>query len=152
MITYNKLLNIFQQISDNHQMIQKFGTGEISDMNIFEGTKFPIMWVTPQNFVLKDQTLDYVVRVFIFDILQKSNSNETELISDTLQIISDVIKVFKNENSGIYIDGDVEIIPFTKHLTDYTTGVYADLTIEVGYDSNNYCDVKSLLENIDIVI
>lgn len=142
--TYNKLLKVFKDISDKHYQIKAFSSGQISDINTFLGTEFVKMFLSPQSVTVKESTIIYNVRLFLFDILQSDSSNTDEVISDTIQIAIDVINIFKKENPKITLIGDVELVPFTEAFVDLCAGVYVDLPVEVRYD-NGSCSYNKIL-------
>jgi hypothetical protein len=141
-ITYNQLLAIFDEIGTNHYQINRTGNGVIEDVNTFGPTsnEFPILWVSPQSVNLGENALIYKVRVLVFDIDEEDDSHRTEILSDTLQILSDVIKSLKIDDDRYFVTNQPEAIPFNQRFVDYCTGWYADVEIETALN-NNPCDI-----------
>lgn len=141
-MTYNQIIDTFETIATNHPQIHNFGDGLLEDINTIKenGGKFPVLWVIPQTAVLGENGLKYVMRVLVFDIDETADTFRRNILSDTLSIINDVIKEFKNGDDDYYVGGDNTAFPFTQNFADYVTGWYIDLGIETGID-NNPCDV-----------
>lgn len=149
--SYNQLIEVFRRISLRHSQIKRFGNGVIEDVNIFgdKTPEFPILWVVPQSVDLKQNVLIYKMRILVFDIDSTSDTYRVEILSDTLRILNDVIKLLKEEQE-IYFNniliGDYTIrqdstaFPFVQMFTEYCSGWYSDIMIETNQD-NSLCDI-----------
>ena len=136
-ITLNELLKKFEDLSDQHLQIKRFGSGPIEDVNTFSPSsgEFPILWIVPQNVRLSENTLIYIIRVLIFDIDETSDLNRNEILSDTLLILNDIFQQFKNDDNNFEVNTDLIATPFNQRFVDYCTGWFAD--IEITTDINN---------------
>jgi hypothetical protein len=141
-ITYNQIIEVFRTVANKHLQIHHFGHGMIEDVNTFqqEDDKFPVLWVVPQSTRLTDNSTVYRMRVLVFDIDKTSDDYRTEILSDTLQIISDVIKYLKNEDWDYGVLQDQNCIPFVQKFVDYCAGWYADIEIDT-VSNNNPCNI-----------
>ena len=149
MTTYNQIVGIFESIAENHLQIHSFDAGDLSDINVLNSELFVKMFLIPQNVTVRANTLEYSIRVMLFDKLNKDVTNERDILSDTLQISTDVVKIFKNSTGNLWITNDINLIPFSEEAADYVTGWYADYIIEVPFDSE-YCSTNELVQNLDI--
>ena len=141
MMTYNQIIDTFKDIANNHLQIHNFGDGVLEDINTikYNGGQFPVLWVIPQSAELGENGLTYKMRVLVFDIDETADTFRRDILSDTLQILNDVIKNFKNDSDDYFVGGTNTAIPFTQNFADYVTGWYVDINIETGID-NNPCD------------
>lgn len=138
-ISYNQLLSKFDDLAQRHIQIKAFGNGMIENVNTFQvgNSNFPIMWLVPQSSRMTNNSLIYKVRILLFDIDDTDDSNRTELHSDTLRILNDVINKLKlGEDNDYMIINDATAIPFVQKFTNYCVGWYVDLDIETAIDNN----------------
>ena len=142
MKTYNQIRNIFQDIATSNPFIKGYGSGMIEDVNTLNTKTYPILWIVPQNVMFKEQTMEYKIRVLVLDKDEKDDTYREDILSDTLSIMGDVIKVFRNDSSfQTDILGNSVAQPVVQAFGDYVSGWYSDLTIECDYFINNDCDI-----------
>ena len=83
--------------------------------------------------------LTYSFRLYVMDIVNKDEGNENDVLSDTLQVINDVISEFRNGSStfGLETMQDYEIqdtiscSPFTERFDNEVSGWSADIDVTV---------------------
>ena len=151
-MTFNQIVQKFKVIGDNHLFINRFGTGQVTDIDavIADWIQFPVLWIIPQSIEVTENTVSYTFRTMVFDIVNTDDTPETEVLSDTSSTLIDVIKLFRYEGLDV-IDPDgvptdyginetIILIPFTERFTDYVSGWYADITIITGADNNPCSD------------
>jgi len=143
-LTYNELLGVFETMATNHFQIKRFGSGVLEDINTFGPTsgEFPILWVVPQDVELGENSMIYRMRVLVFDIDDENDSHRTEILSDTLQILNDIVQEVKNDDERYSVIGAPSAIPFNQRFVDYCTGWFADVRIETAI-MNSRCSVPS---------
>lgn len=137
MITFNQLLKKFEDLSNAHLQIKRFGTGALEDVNAFSPSSgaFPVLWVVPQSARLSENIITYTMRVLVFDIDETDDSITNELLSDTLLILNDIYQQFKNGDNNYEVSNDLICTPFNQKFVDYCTGWFAD--VEIITDINN---------------
>jgi hypothetical protein len=136
-ITFNQLIEKFEDLSNQHLQIKRFGSGPIEDVNTFSPSsgEFPVLWIVPQNVRLSENILTYIVRVLVFDINETDDSIRNEILSDTLLILNDIFQQLKNDDDNYEVSADLIATPFNQRFVDYCTGWFAD--IEIITDINN---------------
>lgn len=136
--TLNNLIAAFQSIATRHQQINAFGLGDDWEVGT-SAYVHPVLWINPTLGRLPNgaggfsvYTIDFSVQVF--DLVRKDESNESEVMSDCFEIIKDVVNEFSTHpyyaEGGFYIEGDVELEPFTEKFDEEVTGWRT--TIRVG--------------------
>jgi hypothetical protein len=150
--SYNQIITDLKQVAMNNLFINRFGSGDISDIDavidnslpLLNGTpeNFPICWVVPQTATVGINTLNYMFRILVFDIDNTDDSHQQDILSDTLRTLIDIIKVYTNENTEVDIETDNVCTPFTERFTEYCVGWYCDITIITNLD-NNHCDIAT---------
>ena len=141
-MNYNNIIKYFGDIATSHPFINRFGSGDISDIDSISDdySLFPILWVVPQSVNIGENTLVYKFRFMVFDIDNTDDRHQQEILSDTLSTFLDVVKTFVNIDPEVDIEYDNEAIPFTERFTDYLVGWYGDLSIITQLD-NNPCNI-----------
>ena len=139
--TYNQIIKEIETIALANPFINRFGAGEISDIETDAPTSalYPICWVVPQQTEIGENDMIYTLRVLVFDIDDTDDSKQQEILSDTLQTLTDIIKKFRNYNDAYTLDGRPLCMPFTHRFVDYNTGWYTDLRITTEF-ANNPCE------------
>ena len=162
--TYNNLVDTLKSLGTQHQQITTTTTGDIFDVDLSKNTLFPLMHINGVNVTTGPSTLTYNFQIFIMDLVsEKSNwtqaniqsatklSNEQEVLSDTLQICTDIIGIFRHSqwqaqlsldiNAGVYFaEGEFTIEPFSERFDNELTGWVFPLSIIVENDFQT-CDI-----------
>jgi hypothetical protein len=156
--TYNNLVDTLKSLGAQHQQITTTTTGDIFDIDLSKNTLFPLMHINGVNVTTGPSTLTYNFQIFIMDLVsEKSNwtqanlqsasklSNEQEVLSDCLQICTDIIGIFRHSqwqaqlsldiNAGVYFaEGEFTIEPFHDRFDNELTGWVFPLSIIVEND------------------
>ena len=139
-MTINNFKTLFNSIADNHFQIKSFGWGKVQDIEGVDAAKYVRMWVVPGPSTILDNTIERTFTILIFDLVQKDQSNETEVLSDTEQILDDVVRIIKYDNDNYTITNQPTLNPFTERFGDDTTGYSAEITIETDHLEST-CDI-----------
>lgn len=141
MATYslNNLITIFNDFADSHYQIQSFGFGEIWEANGTpkETGNTPTLWVFPTSATVTDNTVVYSFDVRCWDLVQKGEANENDVLSDTQQILVDLVLYMKHDSFNFGLVGDSIMTPFTEQLADNVTGWQLSIDIEVNKIDND---------------
>lgn len=135
------ITDLIQKICDNHLQINNTYFGE--EYNKEDGNMlYPAVFF---NYVSTDmssssdiyRTKDYTFNIKVLDIVNEAEDNETDVKSDTEQILSDIIYYFSSNadilKAKIKLVGSVFITPLKQKYDQGTYGVESNLTIRVPY-------------------
>ena len=163
--TYNNVIDTLKGLGEQHNQISTTTTGDIWDIDLAKNTLFPLMHINGVNVTTGPSTLSYNFQIFIMDLVsEKSNwtqaniqsatklSNEQEVLSDTLQICTDIIGIFRHSqwqaqlsldiNAGVYFaEGEFTIEPFSDRFDNEFTGWVFPLSIIVENDFQT-CNIQ----------
>jgi hypothetical protein len=141
-VTLNQLIAKMQTIATNHQQINSFFFGDIADLGTEKPMQYPVLFadVAPSNFTYKVIGLN--LQIMVMDIVKKDLSNENDVISDTLQIIEDVIIELRNPSEIFLIQDSINLTPFSDSQGDEVSGWTANITINIP-STYNSCAVPS---------
>jgi len=141
-VTLNQLIAKLQTIATNHEQINSFFFGDIADLGTEKPMQYPVLFadVAPSNFTYKVIGLN--LQIMVMDIVKKDLSNENDVISDTLQIIEDVIIELRNPSEIFLIQDSINLTPFSDSQGDEVSGWTANITINIP-STYNSCAVPS---------
>ena len=152
--TYSNVLNTLTCIGELHKQIQATSTGDIWDIDLEKNTKFPLYHINPTNVEVSMSQQTFNFQIFVMDIVEPDKSNEQEVLSETLQITTDIIALLKHgellhtaslthgEEARYYVEDDFTCEPFTERFDNTLTGWVVDLPVII----------ESVLDSCDIPI
>ena len=130
-VTLNQLIAKLQSIATSHAQINDFFFGDIADLGTEKPMQYPVLFadISPSNFNYKVISLNF--QLMVMDIVKKDLSNENDVMSDTLQILEDVIIELRNPSEVFLIQDSITLTPFMDSQGDEVAGWTANLTINV---------------------
>ena len=150
-INFKTFTDDFRVLADYHKQIQSFGVGKLDEFTYwnemrlkeynehFNSPYYPYLFVIPGDVVNKFGFMEYTFKIIISDIIQRDLSNQIDVLSDTNQILDDIVGQFRlsvteslgNFNELYYLDDTIVAMPFLEKYDDLLGGWAADLTIKV---------------------
>jgi len=147
--TINQLITVFKDAANRHYQINGFGYGDNWEVGASEAKMHPVLWINPvsalmtesdNNIGYKTFEIDFEIR--IFDLVNKDESNEKEVLSDGIDILKDIITEFKSHpyytNSKLNIINDIDFEPFTEEFDEEVTGWVCELSFKTPL-INSWC-------------
>tara|TARA_R110000796_G_scaffold171070_3_gene288044 strand:+ start:4591 stop:5940 length:1350 start_codon:yes stop_codon:yes gene_type:complete len=136
--TINQLISVFKDIATRHYQINGFGIGDSWEIGADKAYMHPVLWINPTTANMpstdtgyKTFEIDFDVRVF--DLVHKDESNENEVLSDTIDILKDIITEFKSHpyyvNSQLNITGDISFEAFTEEFDEEVSGWLCEISL-----------------------
>ena len=157
--TYNNVIDTLKNLGEQHKVIQTTTTGDIYEIDLNKNTLYPLLHINPVNVQTGQSTLIYNFQIFIMDLVSEKNtwtssnyisasnlSNEQEVLSECLQICTDIIgmlrhSVWQSETNPIDInepimfgEGEFTLEPFNERFDQLVTGWVFTLPIIVQND------------------
>jgi len=155
-INFKTFHDDFRNLADHHKQINSFGFGSLEDLSYwtesrlkennptFESPFFPLLYVVPSDAVqhIEQNGSSYTTYEFnciVMDIIDRDLTNQVDVLSDTNQILDDIIGQFRLSvtdslgcfNSKYYLDESIECIPFLEKYSDLCGGWNGILRIMV---------------------
>ena len=143
--TFRGFVKDLELIYEKHQQINDFGFGFIEDVTFKkqgdQPVQYPYLFVIPDNTSVDERQLTYSVRLIMMDrVINYTDENMLDIMSDMNQILQDVIAQFKYSYTaaeGDYtwtyeIDVPVQLQPFADKFDDYVAGWFATINITLG--------------------
>ena len=148
-INYKQILTYFSSIAYHHEQIRSFGFGDLTqctnDIQTKQEPRYTRMYVVPTNVVFNENQIQYGFNIIIMDKVEDDLSNLEEVMSDTLEICTDVWTIFwqsYTQESGDFskiIVGDWEpsIEPFTERFETVLGGWTLQINMTTPFDYNS---------------
>ena len=155
-INFKTFHDDFRLLADYHKQLNSFGFGNYEDLSYwtesrlkqsnptFESPFFPLLYVVPSNAEQRIEQngssyMEYEFNCIVMDIIDRDLANQVDVLSDTNQILDDIISQFRLSvtqslgcfNSKYYLDDTIEMIPFLEKYSDLCGGWNAILKIKV---------------------
>jgi hypothetical protein len=141
-INFKTIADDFQNLANHHKQINSFGLGDVDQLSYwtqsrlkednptFESPYFPLMYVVPSKIENELRYKTWEFNTVIMDIVERDLANQVDTVSDTLQMLQDVISQFRlsvnpylgNYNTKYYIDDSITCTPFLEKYSDLTNG------------------------------
>lgn len=141
--TYNNVMDALKCVAYSHGMVHAVSTGNIEEIDTSGAVTYPLVHIVPNEVVAGTNTLTFNFNMLAMDLVQVDESNEQEVLSDTLGIITDIIAQYKQggqlqiypDNKGVFaqVDEDITIEPFTEYLDNVVSGWNASFSIEIPF-------------------
>jgi hypothetical protein len=139
MTTYNSVVAAINDLCTRHQQINTFYSGQTWNFQPDTNT-YPAMILVPLTSAVESGRVVLNFNMFLTDILNKDRSNLTEIHSDTLQIIGDIISELKDDEDtyGFTLDeSSVSVDPFEESFDDVLAGWIANISISFKFNGSN---------------
>ena len=150
-MTLNEINAIFTDIATKHLQLNGFLIVQDFDINPQEDLKYPCLAINPTNASLPKSdngytlfSIDYTLKVF--DLVDKGLENENDVLSDTLEIIKDVVTELNQHPNfwelNLEIISDVSIEGLRGAFDEDVTGWQTTLTLQAP-NVKKYCNLPT---------
>lgn len=162
-MTLNQIIAAIRRAGENHKMVRSVVVGPEYDL-VADGSlnNYPLLWVIPDTVtMLSDMSVDTKEKTFNFAIAVmdrqfEDSTNQLEVLSDTQQILDDIIAslqyIYRDSRVNFAVNDDA--LPFYDAHGDNVAGY--TIRLEVGVPMNrDFCSVPSndyAFPNIDAEI
>lgn len=136
--TLNQVNEILEGIANAHQQINSYGIGDLYDLVANGAVTYPLMFTVINPSTINGNRMSLNLSLLFMDLVHKDQRNELEVLSDTLQMGTDVVAQLR---APIYEDwfivGDsVSFEDFTERFNDEVAGYKIDLTLNLSEQFN----------------
>ena len=142
-LTLNKIVKTITDLGNAHQQIKSVYFGDLVDY-LSRGTEnlYPSLYVdlTGGNIAEKSVVLNF--SLYFFDRVLHEETNETEVLSDMLEVCQDFIAQLRYQNFEFDEGLSANLTFFTDDTPELLGGVRADITLDIPYIANR-CIVPS---------
>lgn len=125
------LIRLIENYKDGNPLIGIVVPNDIFRLNTLPDVTYPVLgWTQGQHRLTAENGLLYFsLTVFYVDRLLADKSNELEIQSAGVAVLTDLVHYL--EDRGAFVYGDIALTPFNQRFTDECAGVYASITFEL---------------------
>ncbi len=140
-ITLINIIKLYEEIAEANTYIKTFTFGDIFEIDLND-TAYALSHLSIENANYTQHELSYSFKLYIMDLVSKDESNEEDVLSDTLQVIGDFISQFKHSTLYGDMENDyrfsenVNCTPFTERFDNEVSGWVADINITVSFNAS----------------
>lgn len=136
--TLNQINEILEGIANAHQQINSYGIGDLYDLVANGAVTYPLMFTVINPGTINGNRMSLNLSLLFMDLVHKDQGNELEVLSDTLQMGTDVVAQLR---SPLYEDwflvGDsVSFEDFTERFNDEVAGFKVDISLTLSEQFN----------------
>ena len=148
-INYKQILADLSSIAYHHPQIKSFGFGDLAqctnDIVTKQEPEYTRMYVVPGEVKLDENHLIYRLSVIIMDRVEDDQSNQSEVMSDTLETVKDIwtilLQSFTAEQGDfswdLIVDQRPDVFPFLERFETILGGWTLNLSFQVAFDYNS---------------
>jgi hypothetical protein len=149
-LNLKNIVDDFRLLADRHKQINSFGFGDLDEFSYQVDTRdkeknpsdqapyYPYLYVVPSNVIQEFGFMIYEFNLIMSDIMKRDMDNMTDILSDTLQMMNDVVSMFRlsyteahgNYNEFYFVDDPITMMPFIERYEDLLCGYSATLRIK----------------------
>jgi hypothetical protein len=146
-------------LADYHKQLNSFGFGAVEDFQYWTESRdkqdnttynspiYPLLYVVPNDVQQLIGYTNYTFDLIVADIIERDLSNQIDVLSDTEEILTDIISQFRlsvtqslgNFNNEYYLDENITETPFIEQYDDLLGGWTATISVMVKMALNR-CD------------
>ena len=150
MKTFKAIVDQFQVICEAHEQIVSFTNGDIFDVDLSNEMDFAKAHLVEQSATINNRDFVFTFDLLVMDLVSADGSNETDVLSDTFLILSDVYREFKNGlgrlsadqvivSDQFVVSDSISCDPFTDRFENLLAGWKGSISIRVP-SHNNACN------------
>lgn len=146
-MTLNQLIKVFNDIADRHYQINDFSDDQDFNIDADNAPDYPILVARGTNPSLLSSDNGYKTKSITFDVqvvdlVNKDMNSENDVMSDTLQILTDVVTELSNHpdyiEDELNIIGDIDFNPLWGVYDSDVTGWKIEIDIQQP-NKSSYC-------------
>ena len=142
MITFNNIVERFEDFATSHFFIKSFSFGSPDDVDLAKFTEFPLLHLVYTGATYDSGTKTYNIEVYILDVpADKTDKVERqrEVVSDAEQCAEDIIADIRMGGNIFTFAQDYEVVnatttPLEEETKNVLSGVLLDLSVAIPYE------------------
>jgi hypothetical protein len=133
MISYLQAVNVIKTFADDHLQINRFDFEFKEQMQNLAtlNEAYPFLYVVPLASDTITNVNEFEVEIYCVDRLQKDRTNVNYVVSDTNQILNDLVLWLEEGQDDIEIVGTATQTPINNDLLDYVGGWVLRVRLQV---------------------
>lgn len=137
-ISLEQVVRFIETTGLNHLQVKNIGIGDPWEVNrdtdrIGTQSAYPTLFITPIESYLDDNIVTHSIDIMVFDLQDDRQivAGQIQILSDTNQILSDIIKTVKSSTIMGLREGEIRMEAFKERFADGCAGWACRLQIQV---------------------
>ncbi|QDP68032.1 MAG: hypothetical protein GOVbin3264_13 [Prokaryotic dsDNA virus sp.] len=159
--TYNNVIDTIKCVGEQHLNIKTVTTGDIWEIDMERTSLYPLFHINPTSVDISLHQRTFNFQLFVMDLVEPNEANEQEVMSDTCEIMNDIVAIFKHgellygydaaagEEPRYFIGDDFTLEPFTERFANSVTGWVMTFSVIIENELNS-CNVP--IDNTTICV
>ena len=144
-VTLKMLYEVFEEAFKLEPQLNTITFGDIFEVDLAKNSIYPIMHVSTDTASYDTGSLTYSFQIIVMDLVNKNENNEHDVLSDTLEVIGNIISHIRNSalvsevddfRNTIRLQDSISCEPFTERFDNEVTGWTANISIEVEFNAS----------------
>lgn len=144
-VTLKMLYEVFEEAFKLEPQLNTITFGDIFEVDLAKNSIYPIMHVSTDTASYDTGSLTYSFQIIVMDLVNKDENNEHDVLSDTLEVIGNIISHIRNSalvsevddfRNTIRLQDSISCEPFTERFDNEVTGWTANISIEVEFNAS----------------
>lgn len=142
-MTLNQIVKQIKDLANAHQQIKSVYFGDLADyLSRGSDNEYPSLYFDLTGGQVQERSVILNFSLYFFDRMLHEDTNETEVLSDMLEVCQDIIAQLRYNNFEFDEGLNTTLTFFTEDTPDLLAGVRADITLDIPYIANR-CQVPS---------
>lgn len=143
--SYIQVYDRIKTIVNSHAQVNTFGQGDLWEIAASGTVNYPVFWAVTQGSEIRKGEIGYKFQFVVMDLVQTGEGNELDVLSDTHQILTDVLSELKwGDYAGIDLKVDsFSTQSFTERFDDQVSGWSCDVIIWTEHNWNS-CTIPTI--------
>lgn len=136
--TLNQINELLEGIATAHQQINSYGIGDLYDLVANGAVTYPLMFTVINPGQIQGKQMSLNLSLLFMDLVHKDQRNELEVLSDQLQIGTDVVAQLRAPlyEDWFLVNDSVSFEDFTERFNDEVAGYKIDITLNLSEQFN----------------
>jgi hypothetical protein len=142
-MTLNNIVQTITNLANAHQQIKSVYFGDLADyLSRGSDNVYPSLYFDLTGGNIAERSLVLNFSLYFFDRMLHEETNETEVLSDMLEVCQDIIAQLRSQSFEFDEGLSATLNFFTEDTPDLLAGVRADITLDLPFLANR-CVVPS---------
>jgi hypothetical protein len=142
-MTLNNIVQTITNLGNAHQQIKSVYFGDLADyLSRGSDNVYPSLYFDLTGGNIAERSLVLNFSLYFFDRMLHEETNETEVLSDMLEVCQDIIAQLRSQSFEFDEGLSATLNFFTEDTPDLLAGVRADITLDLPFLANR-CVVPS---------
>jgi len=134
-MTLNQVIKELEKIAKAHKQVNTFAFGDFHEINTSGDIVYPLVWTFYNGANVTEGVQSFNFSLVFCDVVKQGEVNETEVLSDQLEVAKDFIAQLQNSQlyDWEFIEDNIEIQPFTERWTDSVSGYSVNVSLRIPF-------------------